>query len=108
MNVPAVLGAVFGTAITGLATEDPKATLLGAATGLITVGILDSVKKENEDQDGDFLTNLSPRDFCTTACASLWPSLVYEKEELYQPRILDDDELWTEDDILDLPITIQS
>lgn len=98
MNVPAVLGAMFGTAITGATTEDLKMTLLGAATGAITVGILDSTR--NEDKP-----SLGTRDFCTSACASIWPVLIYEKPQEYIPYYFEEDEQFTGDDILDMPIT---
>ncbi|UPT53881.1 hypothetical protein [Vibrio phage phiKT1019] len=100
MNVPAILGAAFGTAITGFTTEDTKMTLLGAATGLITVGILDSVKSESEALP-------STRDFCTSACASIWPVLIYEKPQDYIPYYFDDEIPFEGEDILDMPLTFE-
>lgn len=95
MNVPALMGAVFGTAITYATTEDTKLTLIGATAGLITAGIL------NSDQN-----NYSgPGDFSKSACASVWPVLFYDEKEDVIPFYLDDEPMTNdEESILDLPI----
>lgn len=64
MNLSALAGVAFGSALTYATTDSPKLTLMGAATGLCAVGILSS--KEVSSGAGDFTKS---------ACASMWPIL---------------------------------
>lgn len=92
MNVPAIMGVVFGTGLTYFVTDSVKLSLLGTTTGAISAGILNG--KEN-DYNG-------PSHFCQTACATIWPILLHDDSQPIPMFFEDDDE--DDLDILDMPL----